>query len=66
MPEAHPVEFGQRAVEHVRSCDDPVAQVAKDLGVSESCSPRWMAVVDIDEGRPAGLPTDERAELVRL
>lgn len=66
MPKAHPVEFRQRAVELARAGDDPVAQVAKDLGISESCLRRWMAVADVDEGRRAGLTTDERAELVRL
>jgi transposase len=66
MPKAHPVEFRQRAVEVARAGDDPVAQVAKDRGISESCLRRWMAVADVDEGRRAGLTTDERAELVRL
>ncbi len=66
MPKAHPVEFRQRAVELARAGDDPMAQAAKDLGISESCLRRPMAVADVDEGRRAGLTTDERAELVRL
>lgn len=44
----------------------PVAQVAKDLGISESCLRRWMSIADVDDGRKPGLTSDERAELVRL
>ena len=43
-----------------------VAQVAKDLGISESGLRRWMAQDDIDSGRKEGLSTSEREELVRL
>ena len=66
MPKAHPVEFRQRAVDLARTGDVPVAQVAKDLGISESCLRRWMSVADVDDGRKPGLTSDERAELVRL
>lgn len=66
MPKAHPLEFRQRAVDLARTGDVPVAQVAKDLGISESCLRRWMSVADVDDGRKPGLTTDERAELVRL
>jgi transposase-like protein len=42
-----------------------VAQVAKDLGISESGLRRWMAQDDIDSGRKEGLSTSEREELAR-
>jgi transposase len=66
MPAAHPPEFRQRAVELARLREKPIAAVAKDLGISESCLRNWMSRADIDEGRKQGLTTDERAELVRL
>ena len=66
MPRAHPVEFRQRAVELARLREKPIAQIAADLGISESCLRRWMDVADVDEGRKEGLTSDERAELVRL
>ena len=44
----------------------PVAVIAKDLGISESCLRRWMAVDDVDAGRREGLTSAERAELVAL
>ena len=66
MPAPHPPEFRRRAVELVRLKDKPVAQIAKDLGISESCLRNWMARADVDQGRREGLSSDERAELVKL
>jgi transposase-like protein len=50
MPARHPVEFRQRAVELARTADKPVAALAKDLGISESCLRNWMAQADADDG----------------
>lgn len=66
MPAAHPEEFRRRAVELARLREKPIAQIAKDLGISESCLRRWMDQADVEEGRKEGLTKDERAELVRL
>jgi transposase-like protein len=47
--------------------EKPVAELASDLGISESCLRNWMAQADRDEGRRAdGLSTAERDELIRL
>lgn len=67
MPRPHPPEFRQRAVELARMRDKPVAQIAEDLGISDSCLRNWMAQADRDEGRRSdGLSTQEREELVAL
>lgn len=66
MPAPHPPEFRQRAVELARLREKPIAAIAKDLGISESCLRGWMNRADVDEGLKEGLTTDERAELVRL
>jgi transposase len=67
MPRAHPPEFRQRAVELARSKEQPVSQIAVDLGISDSCLRGWLKRADIDEGRRAdGLSTAERDELVKL
>ncbi len=66
MPRPHPPEFRQRAVELARLHEKPVAQIAVDLGISDSCLRNWMKQADIDDGRRGGLSTDERAELVAL
>lgn len=66
MPAAHPPEFRRRAVDLARLGEKPVALIAKDLGISESCLRNWMAKDDVDAGRRDGVTSDERAELVRL
>ena len=66
MPAAKPPEFRRRAVELARRGEQPVAQIAKDLGISESCLRRWMAIDDVDSGRREGISSDERRELVEL
>ena len=38
----HPPEFRQRAVELARLKEQPIAQVAKGLGISESCLRNWL------------------------
>jgi transposase-like protein len=37
MPQAYPAEFRQRAVELARQRAQPVAQIAADLGIAQSC-----------------------------
>ena len=66
MPAPHPPEFRQRAVELARLKDRPIAQVAKSLGISESCLRNWLAQADADEGRREGLTSDERRQLALL
>ena len=66
MPRTHPPEFRQRAVELARLKEKPIAQIAVDLGISESCLRNWLHQADVDEGVKEGLSTDERSELVRL
>jgi len=59
MPRSHPPEFRQRAVELARLREQPVAQIAADVGISESCLRRWMGVADVDDGRRPGVTSDE-------
>jgi transposase len=66
MPAAKPVEFRRRAVELARQGDKPVAEIARDLGISESGLRRWMTQAEVDEGKREGLTTAEKQELVRL
>ncbi|MEZ5170431.1 MAG: transposase [Acidimicrobiia bacterium] len=67
MPAPHPPEFRQRAVELARLREKPVAEIATDLGISDSCLRNWMHQADLDEGRRSGgLSTAEREELVKL
>ena len=66
MPAPRPPEFRRRAVELARLREKPIAQIAKDLGISESCLRRWMDQADVDEGVKEGLTSAERRELVEL
>jgi transposase len=66
MPAAKPPEFRRRAVELARSGEHPVAKIASDLGIAESCLRRWIKADDVETGRAEGLTRDERAELVQL
>lgn len=66
MPAPKPPEFRQRAVELARLREKPITEIAKDLGISESCLRRWVSQADVDDGHKGGLATDEREELVRL
>ena len=60
MPAPKPPEFRRRAVELVAQ-GEPVAQVAKDLGISESCLRSWMEQRR-RRRRAQGGPDQRRAE----
>ena len=67
MPAPHPAEFRQRAVELARTGDKPVAVLAKELRISESCLRNWMAQAEADVGgRADRLSTAEKKELAEL
>lgn len=67
MPAPHPPEFRRRAVELAREKTKPVAELAKDLGISVSCLRNWMAQADADEGGSATrLTSAEKKELAEL
>jgi len=54
-------------VELARLREKPVAEIASDLGISDSCLRNWMAQADRDEGRRSdGVTSADRDELVRL
>jgi transposase-like protein len=55
-----------RAVDDDGKALKPIAQIARDIGVSESCLRNWLAQDNIDRGDKPGLSTAERRELVEL
>lgn len=66
MPRPHPPEFRRRAVELAREKAKPVAELARDLGMSESCLRNWVAKADVEEGRRDGMTSADRAEVSEL
>jgi transposase-like protein len=61
-------EFKAGAVRLCRVGDRSIAQVAKDLDLTETALRKWVHRADVDAGKgPAGaLTSDERAELAQL
>ena len=43
MPAPHPKEFRDDVVAVARRGEAPIAQIAKDFGISESCLRNWLA-----------------------
>jgi transposase len=67
MPAPHPPEFRQRAVQLAREGTTPVAKIAKDLGISNSCLRNWIAQANADDnGGGERLASTEKKELVEL
>ena len=56
MPAAKSPEFRRRALDLVEQ-GEPVVQVARNLGISESCLRRWMSQAAVDAGHREGLTT---------
>ena len=60
VPAPHPPEFRRRAVELARQQTKPVAELAKELRISESCLRKWMAQAEADDNGSATQLTSRR------
>ena len=59
-------EFKAQTVDLVRTSGKSVAEVCRDLDLTETAVRRWIAQADVDAGRRDGLTTAERQELTHL
>ncbi len=59
-------EFKARTVELIESTGKPMAEVCRELDLTQSAVRRWVELAQIDRGEKEGLTTDERDELARL
>ena len=66
MPRPHPKEFREDVVAVARKGEAPIAEIAKDFGISESCLRNWLAKADVEDGRRPGVTANESAELREL
>lgn len=67
MPRPYPKEFREGALALVRQGDRPLAAIAHELGIAESCLRRWVKQDQLDrQERDDGLRSDEREELIEL
>ncbi len=62
----YPKEFKEEATRLTRSSEKPLAQISRELDVSEQTLRNWRKQEEIDEGEREGLTTEEREELGRL
>lgn len=62
----YPPQFRAEAVELFRSSGRSIAQISRDLGVSEPTLRRWVRQAEIDLGEREGLTSSEREEYQRL
>lgn len=66
MPKAFPAEFRRDVVAVARKGEAPLAQIAKDFGISQSCLHRWLKLADIEDGNRPGVTATESAEVREL
>ena len=67
VPAPHPPEFRRRAVELARLGEQPIAVLAKQLSISESCLRNWLAQAEADDAADGSrLTTGEKKELAQL
>jgi transposase-like protein len=67
MPRPYPKEFREGALQLVRRGDRPLAEIARELGIAESCLRRWIKQDQLDRReRDDGLTSKEREELREL
>jgi transposase len=59
-------EFKARTVDLIRSSGKPIAQVCRELDLTETAVRRWVDQAQIDAGEREGLTSKEREELARL
>jgi transposase len=62
----YPPEFRREAVQLARTSKRSIAQLARDLGVSNQTLHTWIKQADVDAGKRESLTTEEREELRRL
>ena len=59
-------EYKAEVVELCRTNGKTIAQIARDLDLTQTAVRRWVTQAEIDAGRRDGLTTAEREELTHL
>ncbi|MCC6790136.1 MAG: transposase [Thermomicrobiales bacterium] len=62
----YPPEFRAEAVRLVKASGETIAQIAKDLGISDQTLRNWVGQDNVDAGKKSGLTSDERSRMREL
>ncbi len=63
MPKPFPAEFRRDVVAVARKHEAPIAQIAREFGISEATLHNWLKKADIEDGTRPGVSAAEAAEL---
>ncbi len=66
MPKPYPAEFRSDVVAVARKHEAPLAQIAKDFGISEATLHNWLNRADVEEGVRPGVTNADAAEMREL
>ena len=66
MPKPYPEEFRRDVVAVARKHEEPLAQIAKDFGISEGTLANWLKRAEVEDGVRPGLKQADAAELREL
>lgn len=66
MPTAYGAEFRQDVIDVARKGEAPLAQIAKDFGLSVTTLKRWIAIAEPKESGTAETAAAESAEMREL
>jgi transposase-like protein len=63
MPKPYPAEFREDVVRVARKREAPLAQIAKDFGISDATLSNWLKKADVEDGVRPGLTDAQASEL---
>jgi len=66
VPQPYPEEFRRDVVAVARKHEAPLAQIAKDFGISEGTLANWLKRAEMEDGVRPGLKQADAAELREL
>ncbi len=66
MAKPYPEEFRRDVVSVARKREAPLAQIAKDFGISEGTLNNWLKRADVEDGVRPGVTQADAAELREL
>jgi transposase-like protein len=62
MPKPYPAEFREDVVRVARKREAPLAQIAKDFGISDATLSNWLKRADVEGGVRPGMTEAQAAE----